>query len=253
MISLSIIPSDQPQAGKVGAPVAKHFLFQAIKEGKAEVQFARYAQHTLPQVTYEDVLTFDVEQDDHLFEAATGIMPGGWTPFSEPKEDAVSVFKEAFSHFTGVGYEPLLVATQVVNGVNYIFAVNGKGVYPNVFPFPALIRIYKAPHVAAKIVNIKPLSPLSSLSSLAGGYSPFLPVAKEQQDVLDQVHEKLVGSGFTAKYASVQVVAGLNYRFVGVQTLSDQAATKYPVVFTVYAPVSGSPVFTGVQKVFEIV
>jgi hypothetical protein len=203
----------------------------------------------LPQVTYEDALIFDMERGDHLLATAAGIAPGGWTPFSEPDENAVSIFKEAFAHFIGVGYEPLLVASQVASGVNYIFAVNGKVVYPNALPFPALVRIYKAPNAAAKIVAIKPLSH----SHQVGGYSPFLPAAKEQQDVLDQVQKGLIGSGFTAKYFSVQVVSGLNYRFAGVQTLSDQAATKYPVVFTVYAPLSGPPVFTGVEKAFEIV
>jgi hypothetical protein len=52
--------------------------------------------------------------------------------------------------------------------------------------------------------------------------------------------------------SSTQVVAGLNYQFIGTQTLATALATKDPVLFTVHQPLSGAPVFTGAQKVYDL-
>jgi predicted secreted protein len=49
-------------SGLIGAPGTKHFTFQAIKAGRAEVQFAKFRPWLVPaEVLYEEVLTIDVE------------------------------------------------------------------------------------------------------------------------------------------------------------------------------------------------
>jgi hypothetical protein len=63
-----------------------------------------------------------------------------------------------------------------------------------------------------------------------------------------------VAGGYEALLSSTQVVAGLNFRFIGTETLATLQADKYPVLFTVYWPHSGgTPVFTGAQKVYDLV
>ncbi|MDR0685423.1 MAG: hypothetical protein LBF83_09890, partial [Spirochaetaceae bacterium] len=61
------------------------------------------------------------------------------------------------------------------------------------------------------------------------------------------------GSGYEAVLTSVQVVAGYNFKFIGTQTLVDAQADKYPALFTVYQPPAGPPVFTGSQKIYDVV
>jgi hypothetical protein len=56
-----------------------------------------------------------------------------------------------------------------------------------------------------------------------------------------------------ADYVSTQLVAGMNYRFAGTQTLMTKDADKYPVLFTVYQPLSGPPVLTAVEKAYDLV
>lgn len=46
---------------------------------------------------------------------------GGWTGLEEVDEEARALFERAVAEVVGVRYEPLLVASQVVNGVNYRF------------------------------------------------------------------------------------------------------------------------------------
>ena len=242
-------------SGLIGAPGTKHFTFQAVKAGRAEVQFAKFRPWLVPaEVLYEEVLPIDVEaaEADEAggVEPAANIKPGGWTPFAKVSADAQKVFDEALKGLVGAGYTPLAVASQVVNGTNYIFAANGKIVYPDSREYSTLVRVFKPLNGPARIDKIHALG---SPGASVGGFSPFHEATGEEKAALQKALSGLAGARYEALLASVQVVAGLNYRFIGTQTLSTARADSFPVLFTVYQPHSGSPVFTGAQKAYDLV
>ena len=248
LVDVSYTPAP---SGLIGAPGTKRFTFQALGAGRAEVQFARYRPWLVPaEVLYEDVLTIDVEAaDTDEIEAAANIKPGGWTPFAKVTSDKQKVFDEALKGLVGVDYTPLAFTSQVVNGANYIFAANAKIVYPGSREYPALLRVFSPPGGPARVVNIQRLGVPGAL----GAFGPFREASDKDKTALQTALKGHAGSGYEAVLTSVQVVAGLNYRFIGTQTLVDAQADKYPVLFTVYQPPAGSPVFTGSQKIYDLV
>jgi hypothetical protein len=259
-LALAYVTADPaPVLPVFGAPSRQHYTFVAVKEGTAKVQFARFQPWKLPAALYEQVIPIDVEPKtagadadanaEAELAAAANLKVGGWTSFAKPDDNARAVFKEAFSNLIGADYEPLLAATQVVNGLNYIFVANAKPVASGAIAHPALVRVYRSPKGPAETVKITSLgSPHRS-----GSYTAFVPVKQEPQDILNAALKGFAGSGFAADYVSTQLVAGMNYRFAGTQTLITKGGEKLPVLFTVYQPLSGAPVLTGVQKAYELV
>lgn len=56
---------------------------------------------------------------------------GGWTVKGPLDKEAKEVFDKALDGLVGVGYEPLLYATQTVNGTNYCVITKYRVVVPN--------------------------------------------------------------------------------------------------------------------------
>lgn len=83
-------------------------------------------------------------------------MVGAWTEFSVTmSSEDKSVFQEALNGLTGVDYNPLCVAHQVVQGTNYKFFCNAKVVYPDAPNKAAIVEIYKPLQDKAHIVSIE--------------------------------------------------------------------------------------------------
>ncbi len=68
---------------------------------------------------------------------------GGFTKFRPVEEDDLKVFQEAKGGLTGVDYEPLIVATQIVAGTNYKFICNAEAVVLNPHPYLAEVSIFQ--------------------------------------------------------------------------------------------------------------
>jgi hypothetical protein len=234
---------EPPAAGSIGAPSILHFTFQAIGAGAAKVQFAPY-RWLLPGVGFERELVFQVDGKAEPLTAA-----GGWTAFRNVDADSKDAFQKAFGGFVVAAYTPFLVATQAVAGTNYIFAVNGKGLYPGAAEFPALVRIHEGTDGKARVTGIKALG----YPGAAGAYIPFHPVAEVETAILKAATARWAGGGFEVSYVSTQVVAGVNYRVAGMETLTDGNSAKAPVLVTVYAPLDGTPQITAVQDVYALV
>lgn len=71
------------------------------------------------------------------------MLRGGFTKFRPVEEDDLKVFQEATEGLTGVDYEPLIVATQVVTGTNYEFICNAEAVVLTPRPYLAEISIFQ--------------------------------------------------------------------------------------------------------------
>jgi len=81
---------------------------------------------------------------------------GGWTVHGSVSEEYKKVLETALKGLVGCTYEPLVVATQVVNGVNYLFIAKSTTVTAP--PKVGLAKIYVTATPAGsepRLVNIE--------------------------------------------------------------------------------------------------
>lgn len=123
------------ETGLMGEPGMKCFVFKAIEEGEAVVQFASYHAATPGNFLFEERIPFEILPEEG--------MDGGWTFHHEPDESAMEVFSEALRGFTGVKYTPVTVATQVVAGTNYCFLCDAVTVTKEPEKFRAYVYIFR--------------------------------------------------------------------------------------------------------------
>jgi hypothetical protein len=82
---------------------------------------------------------------------------GAYGPWEHLSAETEAIFHEAIGKLLGVGYTPLLVSKQVVEGVNYIYAANAVVVYPGAQPYPVTVKIFKPLKGPAHVQEIKRL------------------------------------------------------------------------------------------------
>jgi len=83
---------------------------------------------------------------------------GGWTVQSPVSDENKKVLETALSGFVGSTFEPLAVATQVVNGVNYLYIAKSTTV--TLQSKVGLVKIYVASSPAGaepRLINIETL------------------------------------------------------------------------------------------------
>ncbi|MBX4259425.1 hypothetical protein [Clostridium estertheticum] len=81
---------------------------------------------------------------------------GGWTIQEPVSKENKKVLDIALKGFVGSTFEPIVVATQVVNGVNYVFIAKSTTV--TLPPKTGLVKIYVSATPAGtepKLVNIE--------------------------------------------------------------------------------------------------
>jgi hypothetical protein len=78
---------------------------------------------------------------------------GGYGPFEPLDAKTKDIFAKALTGLTGVGYTPLIVATQVVAGTNYLYMCNGHVVAPDAPSYPVEVIIFQPlngpPHISS--------------------------------------------------------------------------------------------------------
>ncbi|MBU3100054.1 MULTISPECIES: hypothetical protein [Clostridium] len=81
---------------------------------------------------------------------------GGWTIQEPVSKENKKVLDIALKGFVGSTFEPIVVATQIVNGVNYVFIAKSTTV--TLPPKTGLVKIYVSATPAGtepKLVNIE--------------------------------------------------------------------------------------------------
>lgn len=81
---------------------------------------------------------------------------GGWTIQQPVSEENIEVLEIALKGFVGSNFEPMIVATQIVNGVNYVFIA--KSTTATLPAKTGLVKIYVTATPAGqepKLVNIE--------------------------------------------------------------------------------------------------
>ena len=84
----------------------------------------------------------------------SGDIVGGYTADRAITDDDLKVFNEAMNGLVGVGYEPTLVATQVVAGTNYRFTAMATPVVLNPVPYKVYVYIFKPLQGPAQLIKI---------------------------------------------------------------------------------------------------
>ena len=85
-------------------------------------------------------------------------MPGGYGTFAAPTEAQIAVFEQAITQVMGVTYTPLLVATQIVNGTNYLFIAQKTIINATQDSTLETVRIYQALDGTSSLVSIDPFN-----------------------------------------------------------------------------------------------
>ena len=84
---------------------------------------------------------------------------GGWSIFrTDITEEEKGIFEAVTKNLEGVKYDPIAIATQVVNGTNYKFFCNAQIVYPNAPNQAAMITIYQPLKGPTHITSVKMLN-----------------------------------------------------------------------------------------------
>ncbi|WP_455654516.1 hypothetical protein [Phascolarctobacterium sp.] len=94
---------------------------------------------------------------------------GGYTVHSEVGAQELKIFEYALKDHIGVDFKPVIVASQVTNGTNYLFVCTGKIVVPNTETKLYAVKIYtKFSHSVAPTVELKDIVqiPVESLLDL---------------------------------------------------------------------------------------
>lgn len=146
---------------------------------------------------------------------------GGWSAFQAPTQQQLNVFNTAMNGFVGVGYTPVKVSTQVVNGTNYRFLC--KSILPMAggnIEGTAIIEIHQPLKGEPMVVSITDADAalvaehIDSSNQMVGGWSPYREPTAEDMAVFSSVVPTTQGFGYVPVKVSTQVVAGINYRFL---------------------------------------
>ena len=70
-------------------------------------------------------------------------VPGAYGPFKPVDATTKAIFEKAMAGLLGVGYTPLIVASQVVAGTNYLYMCNAQVVAPGTAAYPVEVIIYQ--------------------------------------------------------------------------------------------------------------
>lgn len=90
---------------------------------------------------------------------------GGYTMHPTIGKEEQAIFDAALRHHVGVDYKPLAVASQVVDGINYIYICTGKIVVPHAETKLYAIKIYtKFRHSIAPTLEIRAIDEIDPAS-----------------------------------------------------------------------------------------
>ena len=68
---------------------------------------------------------------------------GEWSIYRHLTPEDRALFDKVMKSIVGVGYDPLSVSTQIVNGTNYKFRVIGTIIIPDMPQFNAIVKIHQ--------------------------------------------------------------------------------------------------------------
>jgi hypothetical protein len=178
---------------------------------------------------------------------------GGYSAFTSYKEaekKVQSYFSEATKHVLGVGFIPLAVAHQLVNGINYAYFTKAKGVYPEAKDYNALVIIHVSLTEVITVTEIKSVQLIKgSGQDLFGGYTAFYGLS-DDSPIPAILREKTgLGVGYTALAVASQVVNGVNYAIFAKAQVVYPDAIPYNAIVTLYKTTEGAYSLTAIERV----
>ena len=157
--------------------------------------------------------------------------------------------------FVGVKYTPLLVSTQVVAGIIYVYLCEAS-LPGSDSKWLAVVNISAPPDGTPVVTNIRTVPKLGASTTtatldaqqLCGGYSPYLPLTPQDQQVFTTAMAGLLGVTYTPLLVSVQIVAGANYRFACTASIPG-SSTVSGVIVEIFQPLSGPAVLVNIYPI----
>jgi hypothetical protein len=182
----------------------------------------------------------------------SGALYGGWSHFAPLNKEDKAVFNEAMKGMVGVGYTPLEVSKQIVNGINYKYICEAQVVYPGAKKSIVIVDIYApingAPTVSKISTVVREVESNSNVT--LGGWLPWKPVTPEAKKVFVDVTKGLLGVSYTPLEFSTQVVAGMNYRFICEAHVVKPDTKPYLVMMEIYQPLGSKPaMITSIERI----
>jgi hypothetical protein len=174
-----------------------------------------------------------------------------FTPYKKAEEKVQSYFKEATKNFLGVGFTPLAVARQVVNGINYAYFTTAKGVYPDAKDYNAVVIVHVSLTDVVTLTEVKPVQLIKGSDeggNYIGGYTAFS--LRDNSPIPAILQEKAgLGVGYTVLAIASQVVAGIKYAiFAEAQTVYPDVI-PYNVIVTLYQDPGGAYYLNHIERV----
>ncbi|PXV65915.1 hypothetical protein CLV62_10688 [Dysgonomonas alginatilytica] len=120
----------------IGGKGIESYSFMPVqKNAIGALQFAKY-NPVSGTILFEEVIPYDICEANSL---------GGWSEFNDLTEEDEKAFDLILDGIVGVSYKAKKVSKQVVNGINYRFQAEAKGVYPGAKPYNAVVSAHIAP------------------------------------------------------------------------------------------------------------
>jgi hypothetical protein len=174
-----------------------------------------------------------------------------FTSYEKVEKEVQSYFLEATKSYLGVGFTPIAVAHQLVNGTNFAYFTIAKGVYPDAKAYNALVIVHVATNGTVALAEVKPVrSVRGSGEGLLGGYTVFRP-AFGSDNLIPEIFRKKagIGVGYTALAIASQVVAGINYAIFAEAQIPSLEAAPYNVIATLFHDLEGEFHLTHIERV----
>ena len=158
---------------------------------------------------------------------------GGWSTYecikgnnSAEADKAKEVFESTVGKLLGVDYDVFAYATQSVNGTNYRFLANTKGVYPNAPNELTISQVYVNTVGDKSITFINKIegqaqAPINGIETILGGWSTYQCIngnsstdADKAKEIFEDTVGKLLGVKYEVFAYATQTTEGINYRFL---------------------------------------
>lgn len=202
-------------------------------------------QNEKATIQVEESSEVETEADPSGNEMVGNQISGGWEKAASPAitPELKALVEKAGAGLTGATYDPVaLIGTQVVAGKNYCLLCKQTPVVPDAKPVYSLVTIYEDLEENASFSNIAASTVQAPTEQLAGGITEAGPeLTAEAKTALEEATATLTGESYDPLVLlGTQVVAGTNYYILCECTYSDQNATAFYAIVTVYAGVDGT-------------
>lgn len=84
---------------------------------------------------------------------------------------------------------------------------------------------------------------------MVGGWTAYQDLTPDCRSVFDEARAGLIGVEYEPQRVSVQIVAGINYRYQATATLPGPSRQSWRAMVEIHAPLDGKPYITQISRI----